>query len=174
MSPLHRNPVFFLTWGLPAVAVIASVLTLAIALRGSDGELPEQYHWEGFQLDRDFSRAARAAELKVQVKVTGLDRSGPCELRLQMQGVAPDVLLLMLAHGTRAELDRRITFNRVPAQPGWSDGSVLYRGVCSDLPEGHWRVELVDAVNDWAIRKSVRSSLGTLTLDAATGNGGMP
>jgi uncharacterized protein len=172
MSPLHRNPVFFLTWGLPAVAVIASVLTLVIALRGPDGQLPEQYHWEGFQLDRDFSRAARAAELKVRATVTGLDRSGPCELRLQMEGVAPDVLLLMLAHGTRADLDRRITFKRVPTEPGWSDGSVLFRGACTDLNEGHWRVELVDSVNSWAIRKSVRSSLGTLSLNAVTGNGG--
>jgi hypothetical protein len=174
MSPLHRNPVFVLTWGLPAIAVIASVLTLAIALRGSDGQLPEQYHWEGLQLDRDFSRAARAAELKVQASFTGLDRSGPCEMRLRLDGVAPDVLVLTLAHGTRAELDRRVTFNRVPAQPGWSDGSVLYRGVCSHVPEGHWRVELVDAVNGWAIRKSVRTSLGALTLNAVTGNGGAP
>jgi hypothetical protein len=134
--------------------------------------LPEQYHWEGFQLDRDFSRAARAAELKVRASITGLDRSGPCELRLRMEGVAPEELLLMLAHGTRAELDRRISFRRIPAAPGWSDGSVLYRGVCTGLPEGHWRVELADSVNAWAIRKSIPTSSGVLTLDGVTGNGG--
>jgi hypothetical protein len=171
MALTFRNPVLLLAWGLPAVAVIASVLTLGIAIRTSDGELPEQYHWEGFQLDRDFSRAARAAELKVRASLVGVGRSGPCELRLRMEGAAPDELLLMLAHGTRAELDRRIAFKRVPAEPGWSDGSVLYRGVCTALPEGHWRVELTDSVNGWAIRSSVRTSLETLTLDGVAGGG---
>src|SRR5690242_13317222 len=59
---VHRNPVLWLAWGLPVVAVVASVITLFITIRHPDGQLPEQYHWEGFQLDRDFSRAARAAE----------------------------------------------------------------------------------------------------------------
>jgi len=170
MSFAHRNPVLLLAWGLPAVAVVASVLTLVVAVRTSDGQLPEQYHWEGFQLDRDFSRAARAAELKVHASVTGLDRAGPCELRLRMEGVAPDELLLRLAHGTRGELDRHITFKRIPAEPGWRDSSALYRGVCTDLPEGHWRIELADSVNGWAIRKSVRASLGLLTLDGIVGD----
>jgi len=172
MSSWHRNPVFILTWGLPAVAVIASIFTVGIAIRGSDGQLPEQYHWEGFQLDRDFSRAARAAELGVRASFSGLDRNGACELRLRMEGVAPDLLSLALSHGTRAELDRRLAFERIPAETGWSDGSVLYRGMCTDLPEGTWRVELVDSVNDWAIRKTVRTSLGALTLAGVTGNGG--
>jgi hypothetical protein len=172
MSSLYRNPVLCLMWGLPAAAVVASVLTLFIAMRGSDGQLPEQYHWEGFQLDRDFSRAARAAELKVRADVTGLDRNGSCDLRLRMEGVAPDALLLMLAHGTRAELDRRIAFQRVAADPGWNGGAVVYRGACTGLPDGHWRVELSDDANGWAIRKSVRSALAALSLDATTGNGG--
>src|SRR5262245_39251460 len=120
MSALHRNPVFFLAWGLPLVAVAASVFSLVLSLRSPDTQLPEQYHWEGFQLDRDFSRAARAAELKVHGRISGLGASGTCELRLYMEGAAPDVLTLMLAHGTRAELDRRLEFKVVPAEPGWS------------------------------------------------------
>jgi uncharacterized protein len=165
----NRNPVLLLAWGLPLVAVVASVLTLFIAMRGSDGELPEQYHWEGFQLDRDFSRAARAAELKVRVTISGLSEQGACDMRLQMQGATPNELLLTLAHATKAERDRRVTFRR--SSQG-ADGSARYEGACSGLPEGHWRIELVDLANDWAIRRSVQDGAGALVLDAAAGSEG--
>jgi hypothetical protein len=36
-----RNPVLWLAWGLPAIAVAASVLTLLITLRNPDVQLPE-------------------------------------------------------------------------------------------------------------------------------------
>src|SRR6185369_12999205 len=75
-----RNPVLMLAWGLPAVAVLASVASLMLTLHSPESELPEQYHWEGFQLDRDFSQAARATELKVHATLSGFGASGQCEL----------------------------------------------------------------------------------------------
>jgi uncharacterized protein len=168
MSPM-RNPVFVLAWALPAVAVLACALTILITVRNPDGPLPEQYHWEGFQLDRDFSRAARAAELRVTATIVGLGSAGPCEMRVRMEAMHPDALVLVLAHATKPGLDRRITFSRVPTEPGWNDAATLYRGRCEALPEGHWRIELIDAVNGWAIRESVRGSLASVTLDAVSG-----
>jgi hypothetical protein len=170
MAPL-RNPVFFLAWGLPAVAVLACMLTIFITVRHPDAQLPEQYHWEGFQLDRDFSRAARAAQFHVKASVAGLNGGGPCELRLRSRGPAPELLVLMLAHSSRPALDRQVTFRRVPAEPGWNDTSTLYRGECEQTPEGRWRAELVDAVNGWSIRQNVRGSLDSVTLDAIAGSG---
>lgn len=171
MSAL-RNPVFVLAWALPAVAVVASLITLFITLRNPDGQLPEQYHWEGFQLDRDFSRAAKAAQLGVNAKVSGLNRTGRCELRLRMNGAAPDALVLMLAHATRADIDQQVSFAHVDAKPGWNDASALYVGECKAVPAGHWRIELMDAVNGWAIRQNVRGSLDLVTLDAVAGHQG--
>jgi hypothetical protein len=167
-----RNPVFILAWGLPGVAVLACVLTLIITLRNPDAELPEQYHWEGFQLDRDFSRAAKAAGLRVKATIEGLGTAGQCEMRLSMEGMHPAALVLILAHATKPDLDRRITFRRVPREPGWNDASTLYRGQCETLPESHWRIELIDAVNGWAIRDLVRGSLTDVTLDAVMGTRG--
>jgi hypothetical protein len=171
MSPM-RNPVFVLAWALPAAAVLACVLTIVITLGNPDSPLPEQYHWEGFQLDRDFSRAAKAAELRVHATMTALDAAGECEIRLSMDGPHPSQLELMLAHATKPDLDRRVTFTRVPTQPGWNDAASLYRGRCSALREGHWRMELVDSVNGWAMRQSVRGSLANVTLDAVSGTRG--
>ena len=61
-----KNPVLLLVIGLPLAAVLASFATLALTLEHRDTELPEQYHWEGFPLDRDFSRSEHATQLGVQ------------------------------------------------------------------------------------------------------------
>ena len=164
-----RNPALILAWGLPVVAVVASVLTLAITLRGSDGPLPEQYHWEGFQLDRDFTHAARAAQLHVHATLNGFGSAGRCELRLRMNGAPPEVLVLLVAHATKPTLDQSVTFNRVRVENETNGSLATYAGHCLQTPKGHWRLELVDAVNDWAVRQTVRGSLDRVTLDAVAG-----
>jgi hypothetical protein len=156
-----RNPVLMLAWGLPGVAVVASVLSLVLTLRNPDGQLPEQYHWEGFQLDRDFSQAAKASELGVRATLTGFDSSGRCKVLLKARVSQPETLVLLVAHATQPALDQRVTLQR--------DGATTYTGACREAPEGHWRLELVDAANGWAVRQSVRGSLNDVTLDAVAG-----
>jgi hypothetical protein len=158
-----RNPAFLLAWGLPVVAVVASVLTLLITIRNPDGQLPEQYHWEGFQLDRDFSQAAKAAELHVHARLTGFGAAGRCEVKLGTQSSASETLVLRVAHATLPALDQKVMFQRA------DNGSPVYAGACRQAGEGHWRLELVDVANGWAVRQSVRGSLNEVTLDAVAG-----
>lgn len=158
-----RNPAFLLAWGLPAVAVVASVLTLFITIRNPEGQLPEQYHWEGFQLDRDFSQAAKAAELGVHARLTGFGAGGRCEVQLRARAAAPETLVLWVAHATLPALDQKVTLQRS------GHGASTYSGACREAPEGHWRLELIDASTGWAVRQSVRGTLGDVTLDAVAG-----
>ena len=167
MTNTLRNPVFLLAWGLPAVAVAASVLSLLLTLRSPDGQLPEQYHWEGFQLDRDFSQAARATELGVSATLSGFGESGRCEIQLRTKGATPELLVLHVAHATKAALDQHITLKRVDVES--RPALATYSGACVKAPEGHWRLELVDVVNGWAVRQSMRGSLAGVTLDAVSG-----
>jgi hypothetical protein len=162
-----RNPVLWLAWGLPAVAVAACVLTLLITIRNPDAQLPEQYHWEGFKLDRDFSQAARAEKLGVLATISGFDAAGRCEVRLRTNGPAPERLVLHVAHATLASLDQRVSLNRIQARSGGP--GVGYSGNCARAGDGHWRLELVDSVNGWAVRQSVRGALNSVTLDAVAG-----
>ena len=179
-----RNPVLMLAWGLPAVAVVASVMSLLVAIRTPENELPEQYHWEGFQLDRDFSQAAKATSLKVQATLSGFDAGGRCELALRVDGTAPAALELLVAHATQPKLDQRVTFTRqaggAPARdtrPGIAqaaggartDAAQRYSGTCEPAPDSHWRVELVDAKSGWAVRQTVRGPLDGAALDAVSG-----
>jgi hypothetical protein len=162
MMSVIRNPVLMLAWGLPAVAVVASVLSLLLTLRSPESELPEQYHWEGFQLDRDFSQAARASELKVHAKLSGFGASGQCELALRIAGAAPESLELFVAHSTQPSLDQRVKFTRI-------GDSGRYAGSCKPAPDSHWRAELVDAKGGWAVRQTFLGTLDGAALDAVSG-----
>ena len=163
-----RNPVLTLAWGLPAVAVAASVASLIVALRTPESELPEQYHWEGFQLDRDFSQAARATELEVHARLSGFGASRRCELELRISGAAPESLDLLVAHSTQPRLDQRVKFtHRAGTRAG--DSLERYAGSCEPAPDSHWRLELVDAKNGWAVRRTIRGPLDGAAIDAVSG-----
>jgi hypothetical protein len=165
-----RNPVLVLAWGLPATAVVASFLSLMFALRTPESELPEQYHWEGFQLDRDFSQAERATELKVHATLTGFGPSRRCELALQMSGAAPESLDLLVAHSTQPALDQRVKFAHEP-DDARSGGSVQhYTGPCEPARDSHWRLELVDAQSGWAVRQTLHGPLDGAVIDSVSGN----
>jgi len=164
-----RNPVLLLAWGLPVVAVVASFLSLFVTLRHPESELPEQYHWEGFQLDRDFSQAARATELKVHAGLSGFGAGGHCGLALQMKGPAPAELDLLVAHSTQPGLDQRVTFKRRGTGARAGDTLEYYTGSCQPAQDAHWRLELVDAKNAWAVRQTIRGPLDGATLDAVSG-----
>jgi len=155
------NPVLVLAVGLPALAVLGSFASLAITLGHPDTELPEQYHWEGFQLDRDFSRSERAAALGVRATLNDVAHNGECSIDLRIAGQPPQQLSLTLAHATVATLDRHVDFRREP-------GNGRYVGQCTAIAEGHWRLELTDAARSWSVRDSVRGIPDQLLIDATT------
>ena len=156
-----KNPVLMLVIGLPLTAVLGSFASLAVTLAHADTELPEQYHWEGFQLDRDFSRSERAASLGVQATLRNVAMTGQCAIDLTVAGTAPEQLRLTLAHATRAAFDQRIVFHRV------ANGKI-YVGHCRAIPEGHWRIELTDGAQTWSVRDSTRAISQPVRIDAKT------
>lgn len=155
-----KNPVLMLVIGLPAAAVIGSFASLAVTLAHQDTELPEQYHWEGFQLDRDFSRSERAASLRVQATLRNVAASGRCEIDLVLGEAPPEQLRLTLAHATRAGFDQRIDFQRA--------GGQTYVGQCHAIPDGHWRIELTDGAQTWSVRDTTRAISQPVHIDAKT------
>jgi hypothetical protein len=163
-----KNPALLLVIALPALAVLASFASLAVTLAHPDSELPEQYHWEGFQLDRDFSRAERASALGIRAELHNFGGAGACEITLTMRGTAPQSVKLMLAHATQSSLDQRLTLARTSAPSEASRGKASYATLCRAIPSAHWRLELTDASETWSIRGSVRGSLQQAHLDAAS------
>lgn len=171
-SLLGTNPVLVLVIGLPLVAVVASVATAIVTIAHPDGELPEQYHWEGFQLDRDFSRSHHATELAIRATLRNLGHAGTCEVELEMAGAAPEQLALTIAHATRPALDRRLQFQRMSTRSDAGETRATYAAPCVDMPQGHWRLELSDREQSWSIRQGLRGSLDLVRLDATTAEEG--
>jgi hypothetical protein len=138
-----------------SVAVVGSVVASALAIHGADAELPEQYHWEGAQYDRDVALAERAMARAVaaSVEVDG----ATCRVQLTMAGALPAALTLSFVHGTDPRLDRF-----VPLAPGPQG----YEGHCAGLTAAHYHLELSDEPQTWSIRQEIRNAGGRIELRA--------
>lgn len=154
---LLANPALVATILIPALAVAGSLFTVALAVLHGDRELPEQYHWEGFKLERDFVRFQRAVELDVRASLEVGAASRLCHLRLRLTGAPPAALDLALVHATIPALDRRVRLVR---------NGDRYEGRCDPAPAGSWRIELADVGQTWQIRQNVRGSLTNARLTA--------
>jgi len=158
------NPVFWIMWLLPGLAVIAGLTTLGIALEHGDRALPEDYHWEGSRLDADFSRARTAAAMGIEVT---LDiRGGACRARLRNLPGDPAAINLLLTSGSDAGLDRRVRLPRIDAGD--------YRAACAPLPPGKWRIALDDDSMKWALRGVADGHFESLDLRARNPDGPHP
>ena len=162
-NPLRNNPVLWLIWGLLGSVVIASFITLGIAIRSADRQLPANYHWEGQGLDRDFERARQAAQLGVEVTLAADAVIGTCLASLRSAPGDPATLTLMLTNGSDPGLDRVVLLRRT------SKGE--YGAPCPTIPEGRWRVSLEDPDGKWIIRTQLAGTLGSLELRARNPDG---
>lgn len=150
----RSNPVFWLMWMLPAATVVAGLSTVVIAMRSADRALPEEYHWEGERLDRDFERQRLAVALGIEVTLEAAN--GHCVATVR-GGSAEDSLNLLLTHGSDASLDRRVLLRR--------DAAETYRGDC-DVPPARWRIAIDSPASGWSVRARHEGGIGRVTLRA--------
>ncbi len=143
------NPVLWLAIGVPAATVLASVLTLFVAYRGADPELPAQYVTEGAPLDADLAQAQQARDQGITLQV---DLSAGDRLHIEYRSAAglpaPEQLRLRLTHATRPMLDRDIRAGR---EAGRTDA---YAAAMPPLEHGHWLVQVEDS-GRWRLRGEI-------------------
>jgi len=153
-----RNPVLWLVIALPALAVVASFWSLALALSRGDRELPASYHWEGGGLEADAAHLGRAAALGLRAELRVDAATQRCSVTLQ--GAAPAALRLDLTHPTTQGSDRHVLLQE-------SGGS--YSAACASLPGAHWWIQLSDARGSWLLRARTSGALqAPLTLKAGS------
>jgi len=145
------NPVLWLVIGLPLVAVVASLVSYALAVTQGDKELPAAYHWEGTGLASDDARSAAAARLGISALLQ-VDPVGE-RCTLELAGATPATLQLDLAHPTNPSADRHVPLQRS------SDGSNRYEAPCAALAPAHWWVQVSDAEGQWLLRGRANGAL---------------
>lgn len=143
----RANPVLWIMVGIPLIAVCAGILTVYLAVRGSEPTLPAEYAWEGMALERDQVRAERAATLGAAAE---LDFATSGQLRVVVDfadpaAPAPGDLELLLTHATLPALDRRLQLRRGIEAHVW-------QVAMPQLPRGNWLVEVAAPDQGWRLR----------------------
>lgn len=157
MATKSINSGLLVTLGLPLFAILASVGVAIIAFTRGDPTLPDEYHWEGLSLDRDFADARRASDLNVQAILQLATTSGTCRVVLKLDADSPQALTLKLVHATHPDLDRQVSLARTASG---------YEGHCGAVPAGHWHLELSDIAGSWSVRTDVTGALDRTEISA--------
>ena len=144
----YRVPFVWLVIALPLTAVIASFITLGLAISSDDGVVEDDYYSRGKEINRVLARdqAAAARGLQGRVELDDAQRQLLIRLGMREQGTTPDNVELKFLHATRSGIDRILILARQP------DGS--YRAPWPALAPGHWNVQL--AAQDWRLVGSLR------------------
>lgn len=127
----------------PAIVVVASFITLWLAIRSDDGLVTEDYYRKGLAINRTLKLSDRARELGLQAGLTlALDR-----INIRLAGTAggfvpPIRLRVTISHPTRAGFDQS---QLLTLQDG------LYSGRFKLPAAGHWVVLFEDEAGSWRI-----------------------
>ena len=161
MNTFARNPVLWIVCLLPASAVVAGLTTLGIALREADRPLPQAYHWEGVNLDRDFATARAAAARHIAVEFGA--RNGECTAVVSGEAGDAPALTLMLTNSNDPDLDLTLRLVRTAAGD--------YRSACAAIPQGHWRIAIQDEAATWSLRAELDGGMARQILRARSPEG---
>jgi len=146
----HRWP-WFLMAG-PGIVVLASFVTLWLAIVSNDGLVTEDYYKKGLSINQTLALSERARLLGIEA---GLRLTlGSVSVRLSAKDagfVRPAKIRVTISHPTRAGLDQSQTLT---LQEG------LYRGPFRLPAAGHWLVLVEDDGATWRV-------LGNVVLPAA-------
>ena len=129
---------------LPASAVIASLITVGIAVRNSDSLVVDDYYKVGLAINRRLARDQAAARYAMAAQLRVLEDR--VELRLEGTPAAiPERITLKLVHATRADQDRSLKLARVEG--------LSYTALLEPLPAGRWNLFL--EADDWRLTGSL-------------------
>ena len=156
--PWYREPMVWLVITIPAAAVVGGLSTVVIAHRHSDVVVADDYRREGLAIQRDPTRDRAAARLGVGAEVAIAD--GTLSVRLDPgRAAAPGTLVVLLSHGTRADLDRLVMLRPI--------GEQRYAAPIGTLAAGHWYLEVSPADRAWRLTGEFTDRPGALTLRPA-------
>jgi hypothetical protein len=127
---------------LPAVAVVAGIITLVIAVRTSDGLVIDDYYKEGKAVVQTMNRSTRARELGFSARLNIRSDRIRIELAARDAASLPATLLLTISHPTREGMDQHLKLDGA--------GAVFETGIAA-LSAGRWLIQLEDEGRTWRL-----------------------
>jgi len=141
-KPWYREPWPWILMSGPAAAVVASFLSLYLAVTHADPVVVDNYYKEGLAINRTLARDQVA--LQRGYRATVMMNGERSRVRIQMAGEGlPAELRVRFVHPTKGGLDRTVTARAM--QPG------LYEAAVELASAARWDVELGDVDQRWRL-----------------------
>jgi hypothetical protein len=128
---------------LPLSVVIASLVTINIAIESDDGLVSDDYYKEGLAIHKNADSAARAKALGI-VGSLGYDAdTGAITLALDQPFPGDAALSLQVTHPTLPDQDQSIQLSRLD--------EARFAGRLEPLGPGNWKLALRPADRSWRV-----------------------
>lgn len=132
---------------LPMTAVIASMVTIYLAVSTSDGLVVDDYYKRGKAINVDLARDAAAARHELRADIDLDMRNNHVQLLLQGNiEPLPETLTLSLLHPTQAGYDQLLSLQHA--------GDGVYSGAIDEVGRGNWYLQLETV--EWRLSGSMR------------------
>jgi hypothetical protein len=127
----------------PFLTVIAGGVTLALALKSSDGVVADDYYKQGLAVNQVIHRDQAAQRMNLKAEIMRSGRNIRVFLTSSLARPSPQQLTLRLAHPTRSGMDQNIVLTQT------EDG--YYSGQMETEVDGRWHVFLEDQELTWRL-----------------------
>lgn len=149
----HRWP-WLLMLG-PAVVVVAGIYTTYLAFSSNDGLVSDDYYKEGLAINRTLKRDQQAVALGISANVQFSPSRDTVRVILAGSGIQPAQLRLVMAHPTRAGLDRTVLLSRT--------GSGFYEARI-DVARGPYLLQLEEPGGPWRVNGEWHEPMASVML----------
>lgn len=160
-KPWYRHPWPWFLILLPMTAVVASMITIWLAVTSADGLVADDYYKEGMAINKTLKRdqAALAMGLKAELQLDGE------VIRIKLEGnqtTLPDSLRLRLVHPTQSGRDQALSLQK----SGPNDYVLVIKGLPVEtvLPGQRWQVILEAPESDWRLTGTWPANLQPIRL----------
>lgn len=147
LEPWYRQGWPWFLIAIPAIAVIAGMITLWLAVSTWDGLVVDDYYQEGKAIEKTIARSLKAAELGLLADVRLRAEEVTLDLTSSANVPLPPTVVLTISHPTRGGMDQVVLLKR-------RDGGV-FAAPLSPLSAGRWLLQVEDESRNWRMNGSV-------------------
>lgn len=151
-QPWYRNPMVWMVIALPATAVVASLITVYIAVANQDSLVVDDYYKEGQAINQELGRDRKSADLGLSALVDVNAETGEVLVTLssKVSVKLTEEITFKLIHRTLSGEDQTTTLNRIEGKPD-------YRGyIKPPVIEGRWTIQII-ADESWRLKQNFKT-----------------
>ena len=129
---------------IPALTVVAAIITINIAIRTDDGLVVDDYYKEGLAINEDKRKVRKAAAMNLTAELS-LDENGLIIARLPEHAAYLPFLMLKLTHPGDASKDMELPLS--------NNGEAVFTS--NDPLDGtniHWHLVITPPDTEWKLR----------------------